>query len=234
MTDTQQQKKEQEEEENVSETSSSESSDSQDDMDEDVSVSENLSKETFTEEKKKPRQRKEREKTGIPRAKKPKPKRFGEGFGIIIQGLPEEEARAMRRQLEDEMKDRKKAGKTYYKPSFHDSESLFLGLTPEEEKKFALEYRAKYRMLPRVQKRRLEESEKEETKLKRQAYNKRPDIKAKKKILAKKRRKILREMKKNDPSGYKKAQRICDALFTVTPVIPQKDNGDGETATGSK
>jgi len=178
----------------------------------------------------KPKQNeKKREKTGIPKMKREKPKTFSSGWAIISTDLTEYYAKNIMTSLDDEMKERTKKGEVTFKFELVDLQKISIGLSPAELIEFQKKYRDSYQRLDRVVLKRMEESQKPIVKLKRKAYNALPEVKKRKKILAKRRRAILRLLKKKRPDDYKEALELCEE------TLNSKDNSsvavDGATTT---
>lgn len=169
----------------------------------------------MTKEERKASEKRKREKTGIPKMPRVKPRTFESGFGIIIPKLPKDQATEMFDQLMAEMEDRKKLGHEIYEPELIPANKLQIVMSPEERKIHNDNYRDSYRNLDRVKLKRLEDSSKPSTKLKRKHYNAQKEVKERKKQLAKRRRAILKFVKKQDREKYNEAEKAADALLAL-------------------
>lgn len=213
----------------MTDTDKHSSSSTDDTMDEDVSVSDI----SMTENEKKASEKRKREKTGIPKMPREKPRTFDSGFGLIIPGLPKDQAQAMFKQLQDEMEERKTLGQEVWAPELIPANKIHIVMSPEEKKIHNDNYRTSYRNLPKVQLKRLEESSKPTTKLKRKNYNAKKEVKERKKLLAKRRRAILKEIKKKNREIYGEAEKAADLLLSLKSAKPDPVDGNGSTAEGS-
>jgi hypothetical protein len=173
------------------------------------------------------KEKKKREKTGIPKMERPKPRRFESGFAVILHGLPEKMAEGVKKNLDEEMKERQEKGDDIYTVELIPLDKIAVVLSPKEEEAFNLLYREKYRNLDRVKLKRLEESSKLEVKLKRKEYNAKKSVKERKKELAKKRREYLREIKNENPERYKQKIRSTISAKQLEDGIKEAAAGQG-------
>jgi hypothetical protein len=171
--------------------------------------------------------KRKRESSGIPRRPREKPKRFKTGFGFVMAGLTKDFADDMLKQLTEELEERRTNNLPTWTVELYPANKIAIVLSDEEKKAHDEEYRAAYQELPKVSLKRLEKNADPVEKERRRLYNANPDTKIRKKQLAKRRRQILREIRKNDSEAYAKAERV------IAPLFPEKKKPNRKRTTNN-